>query len=299
MTKFEIQKNDQNQTIFKFLKKTFSSTPLSVIHKWFRKSDIKINGKKIKDPQIILKLNDLVEVYDSNKPIVRDNFKMVENLDLEIVYEDENILIINKEANVEMHSPINESLDDMVKTYCFNQGIYDPQKENSFVVSHVHRLDKLTSGLVIYAKNKMSLDILLKAFKDHELIDKYYLIKVRKQHWTGDFEAKGWIDYDPKMQKSFYSETEKDFYKTAETRFRLIETNEDSLLIEGHLITGRKHQIRATLEYYNLPIINDFRYGGEKINNEKMIYLRAYKIVFGKLPNELEYLSDKVIELNI
>ncbi|AVP49446.1 pseudouridine synthase [Williamsoniiplasma luminosum] len=299
MTKFEIQKNDQNQTIFKFLKKTFSSTPLSVIHKWFRKSDIKINGQKIKDPQIILKLNDLVEVYDSNKPIIRDNFKMVENLDLEIVYEDENILIINKEANVEMHSPINESLDDMVKTYCFNQGIYDPQKENSFVVSHVHRLDKLTSGLVIYAKNKMSLDILLKAFKDHELIDKYYLIKVRKQHWTGDFEAKGWIDYDPKMQKSFYSETEKDFYKTAETRFRLIETNEDSLLIEGHLITGRKHQIRATLEYYNLPIINDFRYGGEKINNEKMIYLRAYKIVFGKLPNELEYLSDKVIELNI
>ncbi|PPE04162.1 pseudouridine synthase [Williamsoniiplasma lucivorax] len=299
MRKFEIKKNDENQTILKFLKKVYSLTPLSVIHKWLRKGDVKINGQRIKDKTTILKLADQVEVYDSSKPVLRDNFKIVQDLNLKVVYEDDNLLVVDKPANVEMHSPINESLDDIVKTYCFNKGEYNPQEENSFVVSHVHRLDKLTAGLVIYAKNKISLDILLEAFKNHDLIDKYYLAQVYKRHWTGDFTAKGWIDYDPEIQKSLYSERKRDFFKSAETVFKLIKEEGDILLIEAHLITGRKHQIRATLEYFQLPIINDFRYGGHKINHDKMIFLTAYKIVFGQLPGQLAYLNHKVVELKI
>ncbi|CEA11184.1 Ribosomal large subunit pseudouridine synthase C [Mycoplasma capricolum subsp. capripneumoniae] len=174
MTKFVVNKNDQNQTLFKFLKKTFKTTPISVIYKWIRNKSIKINSKRVNDKNYLLKINDIVEVYDSNKPIIRDQFNYISNVNLDIVYEDNNILIVNKPNNLEMHSTYNLCLDDMVKSYLVDKKEYDIYLENSFVISHVHRLDKLTSGLVIYAKNKISSTILTNAFKTKDQINKYY-----------------------------------------------------------------------------------------------------------------------------
>ncbi|ATZ16628.1 RluA family pseudouridine synthase [Entomoplasma freundtii] len=294
MAKFTIQKNDDQQTIFKFIKKSFSTTPLSVIYKWFRKGEIKINGVRIKDKTHMLHEGDNVEVYDFNKPVIRDQFKHVANPDLTIIYEDENILIINKEANLEVHSPINTSLDDLVKSYLVNSQQYHPEQENSFVVSHIHRLDKLTSGLIIYAKNKQTLNILLKG---HDLIEKYYLVAVSGYKKKSDFVADGWLKYDPNQQLSLYSPKERPGYKKAITAFRYLKNTKSGSLLEARLFTGRKHQIRATLSYYDSPILNDFRYQGPKVNSERMIYLMASKIIFQTLPEPLGYLSGKSFEI--
>lgn len=301
MTKFEINNNDNQQTAFKFVKKSYSTTPLSVIYKWFRKGDIKINGQRIKDQKFILHTGDIIEIYDTNKPVVRDEFKYVDWAGMMVAYEDDNILIVNKEPNIEMHSPINISLDDMVKSYLFDHDEYDPKQENSFVVSHVHRLDKLTSGLVIYAKNKIALDILLTSIQNKNDIEKYYIARVSKRFKQG-FIGKGWIKYDQEQQISIFTETEKSVkqgYKACETKFDLLLEQKEFNIIEAQLLTGRKHQIRATLAYYGYPIVNDFRYGGLKINSERMIFLSASKLIFKNLPAPLNYLNGEEIALDL
>ncbi|WP_434336198.1 pseudouridine synthase [Mycoplasma capricolum] len=295
MTKFVVNKNDQNQTLFKFLKKTFKNTPISVIYKWIRNKSIKINSKRINDKNYLLKINDIVEVYDSNKPIIRDQFNYISNVNLDIVYEDNNILIVNKPNNLEMHSIYNLCLDDMVKSYLIDKKEYDIYLENSFVISHVHRLDKLTSGLVIYAKNKVSSTILTNAFKTKDQINKYYYALTSYDWNLDDFlQVNGYINYNSNTQKADFSLVEKNNYKYCQTEFKLVNKN----LILVKLITGKKHQIRSVLSFYNNPILNDFRYNGKKENDQKMIYLAAFKIEFKSLKKPLDYLNNKVIIKN-
>lgn len=298
MNKFIANKNDDNQTLFKFLKKNYKTTPLSVIYKWLRKGDIKINDKRIKDKNYLIKANDEIIVYDNNKPVLRDDFKKLENYNIQNVYEDENILVVLKPYNLEVHSPVKTSMDDIVKNYLFDSNQYDPSKENSYVISHVHRLDKLTSGLLIYAKNKSAHDILVEAIQDKDKIEKYYRCKIDVPV-TESLIAKGWIKYDPVIQKSVFTEEFKPDYKEATTIFNVVSldvTNEQTEL-EVQILTGRKHQIRATLEYYGDPIINDSRYSGTIINDNKMIFLFANKLVFHGFEGNLENLNGKIIEV--
>ncbi|ATZ18256.1 RluA family pseudouridine synthase [Mesoplasma melaleucae] len=298
MNKFIANQNDDNQTLFKFLKKNYKTTPLSVIYKWLRKGDIKINDKRIKDKDYLIKANDEIVVYDNNKPVLRDNFKKIKDYALDIVYEDSNILIVLKPYNVEVHSLVKESMDDIVKSYLVDSNKYNPSEENSYVVSHIHRLDKLTSGLLMYAKNKQAHDILVEAIQDKDKIEKYYCCKIDVPV-TESLDAKGWIKYDPIIQKSVFSEEFKPDYKEATTIFNVVSldvTNKQTEL-EVQILTGRKHQIRATLEYYGAPIINDWRYSGTMINNEKMIFLFANKLVFNGFKGNLENLNGKIVEI--
>jgi len=300
MQKFIITKDDANQTIFKFLKKVYKSTPLSVIYKWFRKKDIKVNDQRISDKNLVLNEGDLVLVFDSNKVEKRDKFNLVDFKNLNVVYEDRNILIADKPFNLEIHSEFNDSLDQMVRSYLMSKNEYNPETAQSFVVSHVHRLDKLTTGLVIYAKNKVSLDILLKAIQDKNLIEKYYVLRT-KPNFPEKLIAEGWVFYDEKIQKTQYKDkiiSSEKRYKKAKTVFKLLSENKDYSLVEAKLETGRKHQIRATLSFYNFPILNDFRYGGRKVNKERMIYLKAYRLIFKNLSEPLSYLNNLEIALD-
>ncbi|AVN64623.1 pseudouridine synthase [Mesoplasma florum] len=298
MNTFKANQNDDNQSLFKFLKKNYKTTPLSVIYKWLRKGDIKINGKRIKDKDYLIKANDEIIVYDNNKPVLRDDFKKITNYDIDVIYEDSNLLIVKKPYNLEVHSPVKTSMDDIVKNYLFDTKQYNPSEENSYVISHIHRLDKLTSGLIMYAKNKQTHDIMVEAIQDKEKIEKYYRCRIDVPV-TESLIAKGWIKYDPVIQKSVFSEEFKSDYKEATTIFNVVSldvTNEQTEL-EVQILTGRKHQIRATLEYYGASIINDSRYSGTIINNEKMIFLFANKLVFNGFEGNLENLNGKIIEI--
>jgi len=225
--------------------------------------------------------------------------KPVSFTNLKVIYEDENLLIVDKPANVEVHSEFNDSLDDMVRSYLHDKGEYNPDQEQSFVVSHVHRLDKLTSGLVIYAKNKASANVLLAAIQNKNQIEKYYLLET-SSGFPETLRAEGSIFYDQNAQRSFYQDKIKDNkpgVKTAITEFKLLEQLPKASLVEAKLVTGRKHQIRATLAFYQFPILNDFKYGGKKLNHERMIFLKAYRLIFKDLPAPLAYLNDTEIKL--
>gem|GEM_PF-6688103 len=111
-----------------------------------------------------------------------------------------------------MHSLFNKNLDDMIRSYLIFHNQYDNTLENSFIISHIHRLDKLTAGLVIYAKNKISLDSLLIAIQDKEKISKKYLAKlVNNTIKTG--QINGFINYDTKLKKALFSEQKIPNYK--------------------------------------------------------------------------------------
>ncbi|QEH61352.1 23S rRNA pseudouridine955/2504/2580 synthase [Spiroplasma chinense] len=289
MTILKVTHNDENQTIFNYIKKNFKQTSLSVIYKWFRTNKIKINDKRIKDQKIVLKAGDEVKVYDSASAVKRVDSTVVDFSDLKVIYEDENILIADKPANLEIHSPINENLDAKVRSYLISSKQYDPELETSFVISHVHRLDKLTSGLVIYAKNKATLDVLLEAIKNKENIEKYYMAQL-EDNLVPEGLIEGYIDYNPESQLADFRLEEKKRYKECSQIHKWYDKKDN--ILEIQLLSGRKHQIRAIMMYYNCPIVDDFRYGGQR-NQNKSIALVAYKLIFRNFSNHLEYLNDR------
>ncbi|QGS51566.1 pseudouridine synthase [Spiroplasma tabanidicola] len=289
MTILKVNKNDENQTIFNFIKKNFKTTSLSVIYKWFRTNKIKLNEKRIKDQKRVLKLGDEIKVYDSASISKRNEEKLVDYSELKIIYEDENLLIVDKPSNLEMHSLINICLDQIVRSYLIDTNKYDVELENSFVISHVHRLDKLTKGLVIYAKNKKSLDILLQAIQDKDNIEKFYLAKLENNNIkTGLIE--GFIDYNSDTQLANFSLKDNKFFKSCSQEQNWF--NKEENILEVKLLTGRKHQIRAICSYFKSPIVDDFRYGAKKSKN-RSIDLIAYKLIFKNFSDELSYLNDK------
>ncbi|AHI53510.1 ribosomal large subunit pseudouridine synthase C [Spiroplasma sabaudiense Ar-1343] len=294
MKKIVIQKNDEGQSLFKFIKKSYSTTPLSVIYKWFRTGKIKVNNKKTKDQKFLLKSGDEVWIYDTNNSVIRDQFRREEFSDLQIVYEDSNLVIIDKPHNTEVHSPINNCLDNKVKSYLLEKQEYNPDQENSFMVSHVHRLDKLTRGLIIYAKNRQALEVLLLAIKDKQQIKKTYWAQLESD-WSGEKRCDGWIKYNSDLQKAVYQENFKEGFKEASTVFSELIPN--SSWVEVLLETGRKHQIRATLEFLRKPIKFDFRYGAKRKTSDKLIMLFAVELEFANLPEPLQYLNDVKISI--
>jgi 23S rRNA pseudouridine955/2504/2580 synthase len=289
MTELTIKANDANQKLFSFIKKVFRDTKLSIIYKWFRVGKIKINGKKTKDRDYVLQLNDIVQVYDASSNVKKREWQKIDYSTLDIVYEDQNILVADKNFNVEIHSDFNDCLDNMVRSYLFDKGEFK-KEENSFIVSHIHRLDKLTSGLVMYAKNKPALDFFLANITDKNKIRKTYIAKFEgRLDYLGI--VSGWIDYNGETQIATFSEDEFRMSKKAELNIVAIE--DDYATIE--LITGRKHQIRATMEYMGCPIVNDFRYGAHSRSREKYIALNAYILEFADFEGDFAYLNGKAI----
>ena len=299
MQSIKVSKAEQGQRIDKYIRKYLNSAPLSYIYKLFRKKDIKVNGKRI-DKSYILQENDLIEIYikeetlnDFNKPKKIEK----EKINIDIIYEDENILIINKEPNVLIHEGEENkkanTLNNMILNYLLAKNEYSPS--NVFTPSCVHRLDRNTSGLVIASKNIETSQILLEAFKEKENLEKHYLALV-----------KGKTKKEETINKRLLKDEKKKFVTVnpngleAITKYKLITSNSEFSLINVNLLTGRTHQIRVHLSSINHPLINDEKYGDYKANktffetyNYKYQFLHSYMIKFKELPQKLSYLNGK------
>ncbi|MGL5522256.1 MAG: pseudouridine synthase [Metamycoplasmataceae bacterium] len=270
---YKATKNDEGRTIFKFLTKVLNNTPISRIEKSFRKKDIKLNGVRVIDKNIKLNLNDIIEVYGLDN-VSRNDFFPTDYSDLKINHEDENILIIDKKSGVVVHGEI-DSLDNKVLSYL------KFQQTDSFKPSHVGRLDKDTSGLIVYAKNYKTL---VQLNEKTEYFDKYYLLKSDYEFDKKDVTL--YTKYDYKTDKYLISEKpNKDwimmrtiFYKEKQRRY-------------AKIITGKKHQIRLSLSYLGFPIYGDRKYNGPK---DKRLRLHSFKLVFKKLNDNLEYLNNTI-----
>ncbi|ASP27878.1 ribosomal large subunit pseudouridine synthase C [Spiroplasma corruscae] len=296
MAKFTATSNDTGQTLVKFVKKVYRNTNLSIIYKWFRKGKIKVNYKKQKDLKYIISENDFIEVFDSELPIDRNKFNLVDFSSLKILYEDENILVTDKEQGLEVHSPVKVSLDSMVRSYLISSNKFIPDNENSYVISHVHRIDKLTKGIVIYAKNKATHSSLIEAIKDKEKIKKYYLV------WAENSLApigniKGQLNYSDLDKRMFFSQDKKtkDRTKQVEQIHELI--SEKNNIYRVQILTGRKHQIRAVFSYFKCPIVNDNKYKAKK-QYHGTFGLIASCIEFLNFDDHLSYLNGLIIQSN-
>lgn len=301
--KIEIGANESGQRMDKFLRKWLKDVPLSAIYKIIRKGDVKVNGKKVKE-KYSLNLGDIVEVRDIKTDIEKHNdFKPIEGInELKVTYEDKNVLIVEKKPGMLVHSDKKDSeptLTDFVLSYLYEKGDYVPEKEITFTPASCNRLDRNTSGIIIFGKNYESLKDLNKMIRERE-IDKYYQALICGKIKDGSYKAH--IVKDEKSNKSYiYKEAKKDS-KEIEMEVKTIQTCGTYSLIEIKLITGRSHQIRAHLSSLGNPIVGDKKYGTKKLNsffyNKYGVdyqYLYAYKLIFRNCTEKLKYLENKTV----
>ncbi len=281
MHKFVAHKNDGGRKLIKYISSLFKDLPEGRIYKLLRQKCVKINGKRITDSNHIINEGDEVVIYGIKEQATIYIYDVGLQLDSKIIYEDDNILIINKKAGKVVHGEL-LCLDNQVLSYLkFKQN-------SSFKPSHVGRLDKWTSGLIVYAKNYKA----LRELNDKiGFFDKIYTLK--SDYNGGDNVVSAYIHHDEKMQKMIVTKN------PAGLNNQIVKTKiyVDSNKLYAQLLTGRKHQIRATMEYLGYPIYGDIKYGWRKKTN-KRIYLHSYKLGFNNLSSPLEYLNGREFECN-
>ena len=304
MKTLTINKNDSGQRLDKFLTKKFKNLPLSLMNKYIRKKDIKINGKRAEN-STILSEGDIVSLYIPEEffgSAPKENSFLNLSPRLNVIYEDENILIADKPAGLICHSDEKEThntLIDNIKAYLYKKGEYSPDSENSFAPSLCNRIDRNTCGLVIAAKNAETLRIVNLLIKEKK-ITKTYLAAVHGKFSEKSGEYRSFMKKDSAQNKVFSKNTRVDSsYKEAVTRYNVIDYCNGLSLVEIDLITGRTHQIRVHFSDNNHPLLGDGKYSVNKSDREKGFKFQAlcsHKLRFS-VPSDtiISYLNGKVI----
>lgn len=303
MRKLTIGSNDAGQRLDKFLTKSFKTMPKSLMYKYIRKKCIKVNGKKCDIDTRLCEGDELTffikdEFFEKQEETVYDFMKAPSKLD--IVYEDDHIMLLNKKPGLIVHPDENYHFDSLiarVQHYLYDKGEYDPASENSFAPALVNRIDRNTGGIVIAAKTAAALRILNRKLKDREL-EKTYLCAA-----VGTFDKKeallsDHLEKNEKQNKVYIFKKPTENSKTIKTRYRVIAEKDGLSLLEVDLLTGRTHQIRAHLAFYGHPLLGDGKYGKNEINRRygckwQALYSHKLKFNFTTDGEELEYLNGK------
>ena len=306
--KIEIGPNEAGQRLDKFLRKLLKDVPLSAIFKALRKKDIRVNGAKQNEKYFLVE-GDIVEIkyIQSKKEDKTEKFIKVDPKGIKIAYEDENMLILEKWVNVLVHSDSNTSkeptLTDYVLSYLNDKGDYIPENELTFIPAACNRLDRNTSGVIIFGKSYEGLKCINEAIREDEIRKHYYTLTKGKIR-DGLYEA--YILKNIETNISTIHDTEVKNSKKIAMEISTVETNGAYSLIDINLITGRSHQIRAHLAHLGNPIIGDNKYGDKKLNsffeNKYGLdyqYLYAYKLIFRNINDKLSYLKNKTIAVAI
>lgn len=297
MKEIQIGKNDAGQRLDKFLQKTFPDLKKSMMYKGLRNKKIKVNRKRAAFDQK-LEEGDCILLFLPEDALGMKTRRITGNPDIDVQYEDENILIVNKPAGLlsQKDSPLDQdTLNDRILAYLYRKGSYDPQKEQSFIPAVCHRLDRNTSGLVIAAKSAAGARAVNEAIRNHE-IGKKYLAVVQGKPEQADIH----LYMKKEGTKAVVSDQEKEGYRPAKMHVQILEQADGKSLAEIDLYTGRFHQIRAGMAYLGCPLAGDRKYGSHSANTPYQ--LQAYRLETGNLhlpgvPETVELPVDKRIHL--
>lgn len=289
MTEITIQKNDAGQRADRFLSKAYPNLKSSLINKLMRKKRIKLNGAKT-EPNTILREGDVFRFYLSDELLskeIRDDFRDAP-ADISVIYEDENILLVDKPAGLVVHEDNDKSSDTLINrilSYLVQNGEYSPEKENSFTPALVNRIDRNTCGIVIAAKNAEALRILSQKLRDREL-EKLYLCAVYGEPKPKSAMLTGYLKKMTDENRVEVSDNPKPDYLTIKTQYKVLQTKKEMSLVEVDLLTGRTHQIRAHFSHIGHPLVGDGKYGNANTNTLNKKYkaniqaLCSYKLTF-------------------
>ena len=287
MKEFTIGPNDAGQRLDRFLAKAVPLLPASLAQKYIRLKRIKCNGKRI-DRDTRLNTGDVLQLYINDeffdKPREDNAYLTVATPKLNIVYEDENILLVDKRPGLAVHphdgAEYGRTLIDHIQSYLYQKREWRPREENAFTPALCNRIDRNTGGIVIAAKTAEALRVMNQKIKDREL-DKRYLAIVEGTPKPRDGQLKGYLFKDAKKNRVFVTDTPQPGAKTCQTNYRTLASRNGLSLVECELITGRTHQIRAQFAHSGHPLLGDGKYGKlDKRFDRSYQALYSYKLTF-------------------
>ena len=299
-----VNRNDAGQRLDKFLSKAVRGLPASLMYKFIRTKKIKLNRKRCQ-PNDVLTQGDEIQLF------IKDEFFGSPERDntagtmasitpkLNIVYEDNNIMLLNKRPGVLVHEDARGEDNTLVmhlKAYLYQRGEYEPENDQSFAPAMCNRIDRNTGGIVIAAKNAEALRAMNEKIK-HGQVAKYYVCAVHGIPNESSGTLHNWLLKDSAGNKVTVSDTKKPGYKEAVTKYRVLRTASDRSLLEIQLITGRTHQIRAQMAHAGYPLMGEGKYANnreDRAEGYKYQALYAWRVRFDFTGDDiLSYLSGK------
>ncbi len=302
MKEFTITKNDAGLRLDKFITKVCPTLPSSLMFKKIRTKDIKINGKR-GEISTRLKEGDVVTAFLKEEFFaeVKPKFSFLSApSNINIVYEDENILLVDKMQGLLVHPDKNEytnTLIDRIQHYLYKKGEYDPNAENSFAPALANRIDRNTGGIVIAAKNAEALRILCDKIKYREM-DKRYLAVVHGIPEKKSDTLDGFLEKNEDKNQVFLKSIKTKDSKTIKTKYKVIDSKNGLSLVEIELLTGRTHQIRAHMASIGHPLLGEGKYNksakDKKMGFDKQaLYSYSLKFDFKTDAGILNYLNKR------
>lgn len=275
MKEFTVTKNDAGQRLDRFAAKAAPSIPSSLLQKAFRKKDVKVNGHWAR-PDTRLAEGDSVRLY------VPDEFFAGRRQEseggwlcavrprLDIVYEDENILLVNKRPGVLCHEASGWSADTLIahiQAHVYQSGQWDPRAENSFAPALCNRIDRGTGGIVIAAKNAPALRVMDEKIRARE-VTKEYLCVCLGQPSPPSGRLEGWLFKDAVKNQVYVKPRQEPGASFAATDYQVLTARDGLSLTTCRLHTGRTHQIRVQMAHEGWPLLGDGKYGRERMNRK-------------------------------
>ena len=308
MRSITVGRNDAGQRLDKFLSKAVKGLPTSLLYKYIRTKKIKVNRARTQQSYMLCE-GDEIQLF------IREEFFASPETDqsalfrirpkLNILYEDEHILLLNKRPGVLVHedtAAAENTLIMHVKAYLAQKGEYDPEAEQSFAPALCNRIDRNTGGIVIAAKTAEALRVMNEKIRNDE-VRKFYLCAVHGCPKPRRATLTAWLRKNSEDNLVEISDVRKPGFKEIITKYRVLSEREDKSLLEVELVTGRTHQIRAHMAHVGHPLVGDGKYGVNRDDREKgykhqALYAFRLEFAFREDSGTLQYLNGRSFALD-